>query len=65
LIQRIIDAVTQRERANAEEVEAILAALRAGVRQADVARASGYSREHLRRLAREHGIESSRPAASG
>lgn len=54
--KQVRDAVTAREQAEAAELEAILAALRSGVRQADVARASGYSREHLRRLAREHDI---------
>jgi hypothetical protein len=32
---------------------AILDALHAGVRQADIARATGYSRERLRQLARK------------
>lgn len=63
LIQRVRDASSRRQQAQDLETKAILEALRHdGVRQADVVRASGYSREHLRRLAREHGIEAKREA---
>jgi predicted transcriptional regulator len=41
--------------ANAE-APAVLAALQAGVRQADIARDLGRTREHIRRIAREAGI---------
>ncbi len=58
--ERLRSAVTKRGEAETEELAAILDALRSGVRQADVVRITGYSREHLRRLARENGIESSR-----
>lgn len=58
--KQITEAVAARKQAEAAELAAILAALRAGVRQADVVRASGYSREHLRRLARDNGIGADR-----
>lgn len=36
--------------------EAVVAALRAGVRPGQVAEATGYSRETIRRIAREHDV---------
>lgn len=59
-LDRVREAVAARQRAEKEELEAILDALRAGERQADVARASGRSREHLRKLAIKHGIRDKR-----
>ena len=66
LIQRVRDASARLQQAQDLETKAIIEALRHdAVRQADVVRASGYSREHLRRLAREHGIEPRREASDG
>lgn len=57
-LQRVRDTVAARKRAEAKELDAILAALRdPATRQADVVEASGYTREHLRRIARANGIE--------
>jgi hypothetical protein len=53
-------AERQLEQARAELHAAIVADLAAGVRQADLARATGYSRERIRQVAREAGL----PAAS-
>lgn len=47
----------ERDRLAEEEPAAIVAALKAGVRQADVVRDIGRTREHIRRVARKHGIE--------
>lgn len=51
---------TERDRLTEEEPAAIVAALKAGVRQSDVVRDIGRTREHVRRIARKHGIESDR-----
>jgi hypothetical protein len=45
--------------AKAEPI-AIVEALNAGVKQADIARDIGRTREHIRRVARAHGIEGDR-----
>lgn len=46
-----------RDRIATEEPLAVVEALRAGVRQADIVRDLGRTREHIRRIARAHGIE--------
>jgi hypothetical protein len=58
------DAIKAHERAkkalkNAKEKLAQLAAeeVRSGAKLTDVAKATGYSDEHVRRLARAHGVE--------
>lgn len=56
-LDRVTHATAARKKAEAKEVDAIVDALRADVRQADLVRVTGYSREHIRRLARAHGIE--------
>lgn len=50
----------QRRRLADQEPAAIVAALKAGVRQMDVAEDIGRTREYIRRVARDNGIESSR-----
>lgn len=50
----------QRRRLTDQEPAAIVAALNAGVRQMDVAEDIGRTREYIRRVARDNGIESSR-----
>lgn len=50
----------ERDRLTEAEPKAILDALAAGVRQADVAVDIGRTREHVRRVARAHGIEGDR-----
>lgn len=54
-------AVALRKRGQKAERDAIVAALRGGLRQVDVMHATGRSREHIRRVARSAGIESDRP----
>jgi hypothetical protein len=39
---------------------AVIEALRAGLRQVEIVRLSGYTREHVRKIARRLGIESDR-----
>ncbi len=39
---------------------AVVDALRAGLRQTEIVRLSGYTREHVRKIARSIGIESDR-----
>ena len=51
---------TQRRRLVDQEPAAIVEALKAGVRQTDVAADIGRTREHIRRIARDHGIEGGR-----
>jgi hypothetical protein len=53
-------AEQQLEQARARLHDQIAVELEAGVRQAELVRATGYTRETLRRIAREHGL----PAAS-
>jgi predicted transcriptional regulator len=47
----------ERDRLTEAEPRAVVAALRAGVKQTDIARDIGRTREHVRRIARAHGIE--------
>lgn len=47
-------------RARAELHLRILEALRGGARQAVIVKTTGLSREHIRKLARQHGIEAGR-----
>jgi hypothetical protein len=51
------EIAAERKRLAEVEPAAIVAALEAGVRQADVARDIDRTREHVRRVARAHGIE--------
>jgi hypothetical protein len=44
------------ERVRGELGETIAAALIAGVRPRDVAKETGFTAEHVRRIAREHGV---------
>ncbi len=55
-VGRLRRAVAARGEAEAEELDATIDALKKGVRQADVARITGKSREHLRKLSIKHGI---------
>ncbi len=50
----------QRKRLADQEPAAIVAALKAGVRQMDVVDDIGRTREYVRRVARAHGIEGDR-----
>lgn len=50
------ELAAQRRQAAEAEAEAIVAALRAGVRQVDIARDLDRSREHIRQVARARGI---------
>ncbi len=50
----------QRRRIADQEPAAIVEALKAGVRQMDVAEDIDRTREHIRRIARAHGIEGDR-----
>ncbi|WP_067483736.1 hypothetical protein [Actinomadura hibisca] len=63
--QWLRDAVHTHQQAETDLHEAILIALypNSGVKQATVAQLTGYSREHLRRLARENGIPSAKTAS--
>ncbi|HEV7651317.1 MAG TPA: hypothetical protein VGP26_24470 [Actinophytocola sp.] len=54
--EQLRQLAAERERLAEAEPAAIAAALRAGVRQADVARDVGRTREHVRRVARAAGI---------
>jgi len=56
-------AEEQLDQARAELHAAIVADLEAGVRQADLVRATGYTRETLRRVAREAGLTAASYAA--
>lgn len=47
----------ERERITEAEPAAIVAALKAGLKQAEVVKAVGRTREHVRRVARAHGID--------
>lgn len=49
------DKVTRQRRA--ELAEAIADAIRGGMRIVEIARITGYDREHIRRIARAQGIE--------
>lgn len=55
--ERFASAKQEREAARAALHDEIIAAARAKVRQAEIARASGYSRETIRRICRAAGIE--------
>lgn len=48
-----------RRRLADDETAAVLAALRGGVRQADIARDLDRSREHIRKIARAGGLDAS------
>lgn len=54
--EQLRQLAAERERLEQAEPAAIVAALQAGVRQADIVRDIGRSREHVRRVARAHGI---------
>lgn len=58
--QEILAALRERkaaaDSASAALADAILDAIRDGIRQTDIARATSYSRERLRQLARSAGI---------
>lgn len=64
LATRLRVAVERKQRATESELDVIIEALQpdSGIRQTEVARITGYSREHLRRVARDHGIASLRVA---
>jgi len=49
------------ERAREKTIEAVVAALRAGKRPTDVTNRSPFTAAYVRRIARDHGIESARP----
>lgn len=51
-------ARTSLDTARANLIPRMIAALQAGVPQADVVRLSGYTRDRVRVIARENGIES-------
>lgn len=57
---RLKQAAQARHRAESDAArhfaEAVVEALRAGVRPGQVAEATGYSRETIRRIAREHDV---------
>lgn len=57
LVRDLTRRQARHSRTRAELHTAILAHLAAGDRQADIARATGYSRERLRQLALEHGAD--------
>jgi hypothetical protein len=50
-------------RARAELHAAIAEALESGIRQAELVKMTGLSREHVRRIARAAGVKSDRPAS--
>lgn len=54
---RLREIATARQTAEDGEAPAVIAALEAGVRQADIARDLDRGREHVRRIARANGIE--------
>jgi len=54
---RVGSARTQVDRARVELAEAIVDAARSGMRQVDIVRVSGYTRESVRRILRAGGIE--------
>lgn len=53
-VQAARDAKT---RARVELAEAIVEAARKGMRQVDIVRVTGYTRERVRQILREHGVE--------
>ena len=55
--RRVGPARTAVDRARLELAEAIAEAARSGMRQVDIVRASGYTRENVRRILRAAGIE--------
>jgi multidrug resistance efflux pump len=57
LESQTVEARAEVERARAELAEAIIDAARSGVRQVDIQRISGYSRERIRLILRAGGIE--------
>lgn len=61
---RLRDIAAARRKAEEGEAPAVIDALNAGVRQADIARDLDRGREHIRRIAREAGIEPARPGPS-
>ncbi|MBO3751549.1 hypothetical protein J5X84_36215 [Streptosporangiaceae bacterium NEAU-GS5] len=58
LIEQLRAAVQARQAAEKAELAAIIKALTpgSGIQQKAVVEATGYSREHIRRIARDHGI---------
>lgn len=60
---RLRDIAAARRKAEQGEAPAVIDALKVGVRQADVARDLDRGREHIRRIARDAGIESARAPA--
>lgn len=53
------------ESAREEVIPSIVNSLRAKLPQAEIVHWSGYTREHIRRIARKHGIESERERWKG
>jgi hypothetical protein len=58
--ERYKEARDAYESAREEVIPSIVNALRARLPQAEIVHWSGYAREHIRRIARKHGIESER-----
>ena len=57
---RLREIAAARQKAEEGEAPAVIDALKAGVRQVDIARDLDRGREHIRRIARAHGIEGDR-----
>ncbi len=55
--QVVADARAEVERRRAELAEAIVAAAARGVRQREIVRVTGYSRERIRQICRAAGVE--------
>lgn len=62
--QRLRKLARDRQRIEDTEDDAIADALRAGVRQVDVAQDIGRTREHIRRIAKRYGIPGRRADAT-
>lgn len=56
LLHALQRAAKRRQDSETAEYEALIAALKGGVKLADIAEATGYSRETLRRTARKEDI---------
>jgi hypothetical protein len=52
------------EQSREDTTKAVVAALRAGKRPTDVTARSPFTAAYVRRIARQHGIESARPTAT-
>jgi hypothetical protein len=55
--EQLAEAKARVPDARARVAEAIVSAARAGVRQSDIARVTGYGREQVRRITRAGGVE--------